>query len=217
MKTKGLFLIFALVVLGVTSECLALQQNRYELRGEKNFFTGYESVNPDGTINAVIEISAGDNEKWEVQKDDGVMRWGEENGRPRLVEYLGYPVNYGMVPKTVLSGEKGGDGDPLDILVIGRQLKRGQVIKAKLIGVLRMTSEGMRDDKLLAVLPDTHFGDIKSVHELNEKFPGVTSIIETWFINYEGQGKVQTEGFGSLEEADLILNSAREAYNVIKH
>lgn len=218
MKNYSLLLIFTAIALSAMNGCLPLQENCYELRGRKNFFTGYESVNPDGTINAVIEISAGDNDKWEVCKDDGIMRWDKENGKPRVVRYLGYPVNYGIVPKAVLSREIGGDGDPLDILVIGKLLKRGQVVKAKLIGVFRMENEvGERDDKLIAVLPDTHFGDIKSIDELNEKFPGVTSIIETWFMNYKGPGKVQSEGFGSLEEANLILNNTKEAYNAIKH
>jgi inorganic pyrophosphatase len=81
-----------------------------------------------------------------------------------------------------------------------------------------MKSEmGERDDKLITVLPDTHFGDVKSINELNNKFPGVSAVIETWFMNYKGSGKVQSEGFGSLEEATLILNNAREAYNASKH
>ena len=208
MKIKIFLLIFVLIALGAMNECPALQENPYELRGEKNFYTGYESVNSDGTVNAVIEISSGDNDKWEV-REDGVMRWDQENGKPRIVKYLGYPTNYGMVPKT-----SWGDGDPLDILVIGRQLKRGQVIKAKLIGVLRMRGEGARDDKLIAVLSDTCFGGIGNMDEFNQAFPGASSIIETWFMNYIGPGRVQTEGFGSLEEASSILNDARKGFTL---
>ena len=208
MKLKSFLIIFVLIALGTMSECSAVQENPYELHGEKNFYTGYESVNPDGTVNAVIEISSGDNEKWEVKKD-GIMRWDQENGKSRSVKYLGYPTNYGMVPKTLW-----GDGDPLDILVMGRQLKRGQVIKARLIGVLKMKGEGERDDKLIAVLPDTCFGDIKNMDEFNQAFPGAASIIETWFINYKGLGKVQTEGFGSFEEAGSLLNDARRGYEI---
>jgi len=205
-QINSFLLIVAFIALGAVSECSALQENPYELRGEKNFYTGYESANSDGTVNAVIEISSGDNEKWEVRKD-GIMRWDQENGKPRIVKYLGYPANYGMVPKTIW-----GDGDPLDILVLGRQLKRGQVIKAKLVGVLKMVSEGTRDDKLIAVLPDSCFGDIKNMNEFSRAFPGAASIIETWFINYEGPGKVQTEGFGSFEDARSLLNNARKGF-----
>ena len=90
----------------------------------------------------------------------------------------------------------------------------GQVIKAKLVGVLKMQSEGTRDDKLIAVLPGTCFGDIKSMDEFSRAFPGAASIIETWFTNYEGPGKVQTEGFGSFEEASSLLNDAIKGFEL---
>jgi len=206
MKIKSFLLISVLIITGAMSGCQALQGNPYELHGDKNFYTGYEPVNPDGTVNAVIEISSGDNDKWEVRKD-GVMRWDQEDGKPRIVKYLGYPTNYGMVPKTVW-----GDGDPLDILVIGKQLKRGRVIKAKLVGVLKMKGEGARDDKLIAVLPDTCFGGVNNMDEFDRDFPGASSIIETWFMNYKGPGKVETEGFDSAEEAGSMLKDAIKGF-----
>lgn len=41
------------------------------------------------------------------------MKWEFKKGKPRVVSYLGYPGNYGMIPKTLLSKESAGDGDPL--------------------------------------------------------------------------------------------------------
>ena len=41
------------------------------------------------------------------------------NDNPRIINYLGYPANYGMIPETLLSRNNGGDGDPLDIVVLG--------------------------------------------------------------------------------------------------
>jgi hypothetical protein len=35
-------------------------------------------------------------------------------------------------------------------------------------------------------------------------------------MNYKGSGKIQTEGFGSVEDAGSLLNNAREDYNMIK-
>lgn len=75
-----------------------------------------------------------------------------------------------------------------------------------------MNIKGTKNDKLLAVLPDSHFASIKNIEELNDKFPGVTSIIETWFKNYKGPGIVQIQGFGSVQENNQLLNSARKAY-----
>ena len=54
----------------------------------------------------------------------------------------------------------------------------------------------------------------KKISEFSQAFPGAASIIETWFINYEGPGKVQTEGFGSFEEANSLLNDARKGFEL---
>ena len=59
------------------------------------------------------------------------MIWEFKDGKPRIVKYLGYPGNYGMVPKTLLPENLGGDGDPLDVIVLGPQVERGSVIKCK--------------------------------------------------------------------------------------
>jgi inorganic pyrophosphatase len=35
-----------------------------------------------------------------------------------------YPGNYGVIPRTLLPGELGGDGDALDVLVLGELAER---------------------------------------------------------------------------------------------
>ena len=129
----------------------------HTLVGPKNFLKDFEPINSDGTINVVIEIPAGTAAKWEVDKKDGSLKWEFKEGKPRIVKYLGYPGNYGMVPQTLLSKELGGDGDPLDVLVLGKMVPRGSVVDAKLIGILKFLDGGEQDDKLLAVLPGTPF------------------------------------------------------------
>ncbi len=91
----------------------------YTIVGPKNFLTDYEPVNRDGTINVVVEIPTGTTAKWEVTKPDGKLQWEFKRGKPRVVKYLGYPGNYGMLPRTLLAKEDGGDGDPLDVIVLG--------------------------------------------------------------------------------------------------
>ena len=98
----------------------------FTLQGHGNILTDYPALNENsGTINVVIEIPAGTAAKWEVDKRDGALRWEIEDGRPRVVRYLGYPGNYGMVPRTLLPEEVGGDGDALDVLVLGPALEHG--------------------------------------------------------------------------------------------
>jgi inorganic pyrophosphatase len=186
--------------------------NQYTIIGPKNFLKDYEPINFDGTINAVIEIPAGTSAKWEVDKADGSLKWEFKKGKPRIVKYLGYPGNYGMIPQTLLSEKLGGDGDPLDVLVLGESVPRGSVVKAKLVGILKLLDGGEQDDKLLAVILGTPFSEINNIQELNKKFRGASKIIEIWFSNYKGQGKVESKGIAGVEEAKKVLSMAIKAY-----
>ena len=47
-----------------------------------------------------------------------------------------------MIPKTLLPVEDGGDGDPLDVLVLGEPLEKGSIVDVRLIGVLSMLDDG---------------------------------------------------------------------------
>lgn len=184
----------------------------YTIEGPRHFVSGYPARHSDGNINVVIEIPAGTCDKWEVAKDTGHLEWEFRDGQPRIVKYLGYPGNYGMVPQTLLPRELGGDGDPLDVLILGPTVPRGSVVKARIIGVLELLDGGEQDDKLLAVLIDSPLDEIESLEQLDERFPGVSDIVRTWFSNYKGPGQLESKGFGSVARAEDILLKAIEAY-----
>lgn len=181
------------------------------ITGANHYIRGYAPrVNND--IQAIIEIPTGTTAKWEVNKSDGLLYWEIKNGQPRIVNYLGYPANYGMIPRTLLPIEAGGDGDPLDVIVLGPPVERGSVVNAKLIGVLKLLDDGEQDDKLIAVLEDTPFYSLNSIGELDEKFNGVSLILSTWFESYKEPGKMVAEGFGDRNEAETILDTAILAF-----
>jgi inorganic pyrophosphatase len=178
------------------------------LTGPKNFFSGYPAKEDDNLTNVVIEIPAGQNAKWEVSETDGKMYWEIKNGKPRVVSYLPYPFNYGMVPSTLQTAETGGDGDPMDVAILGSAIQRGSIVKVKVIGVLRLKDDGERDDKLLAVPEKGPFKSLDSLKNLDSKFPGVLNIIETWFTNYKGEKRIISNGFGNKNEALKLINEA---------
>jgi inorganic pyrophosphatase len=188
--------------------------DRYTLIGPRNFLTGYAARNEDGTTNAVIEIPTGTNAKWEVVKGDGVLRWEFENRKPRVVQYLGYPGNYGMIPRTLLPEELGGDGDPLDVVVLGPPVPRGDVVRVRIIGVLELLDGGEQDDKLLAVTSGTPFAEVRDLAQLEESFPGVVSILSTWFANYKGPGQIEVRGSKGAAKAQEILDKAEAAFEL---
>ena len=183
------------------------------LKGSKNFFSGYPARANKNLINVVIEIPAGQNAKWEVSEKDGKMHWEIKKGKPRLVSYLPYPFNYGMAPSTLQTTETGGDGDPIDVAVLGSSIPRGAIAKVKVIGVLSLKDDGARDDKLLAVAENSPFRNLESLTELKSKFPGVLDIIETWFVNYKGPGRIVSNGYLGKTEAQKLLNEAIEGFN----
>lgn len=179
-----------------------------------NYLSGYPAMNKNKTINAVIEIPAGSVDKWEVSKKDGSLNWELVNGKKRKVKYLGYPANYGMIPSTLLPKSIGGDGDPLDVIVLGERIERGSVIPVKLIGVLKLQDRGEHDDKIIAVPIKGDFSEIKSLSELEISYPGVMDIIKTWFINYKGKGKLTSTGYQESKIANSILDASIKAFKV---
>lgn len=183
--------------------------------GAKHFIHDYPSTFGDGDINVVIEIPAGTLEKYEVNKNSGNLQLEVVNANPRIIDYLGYPGNYGMIPRTLLPKELGGDGDPLDVIVLGPPAERASLLKCKLIGVLYLLDGGEQDDKLIAISKESSLYDVDSLQGLNSAYPGILEIIRTWFTHYKGVGKMESKGFGDLQEAQTILNLAIDAYKPI--
>ncbi|MCH8495761.1 MAG: inorganic diphosphatase [Balneolales bacterium] len=178
-----------------------------------DFLRGFDPNYNDSLVNIVVEIPAGDNQKWEVDKETGYLMWEAVSSDSfRVVSYLPYPANYGMIPRTLLPVELGGDGDPIDIFLLGKRLDRGSVVPGSIIGVIKMTDRGEQDDKLIAVDPSGWFGHIQSIGQLNEEYPGIISIITTFMENYKGEGYVEGSSVGDRDEALSIFTTSVEHF-----
>lgn len=190
----------------VAAEAAAV--NDGTVRGRASYADGWPARNPDETVNAVVEIPAGTVAKFEVDRA-GELSWERrrEDGTRRAVDFLPYPVNYGMVPCTLAP-----DGDPIDVLVLGRGIERGHVAITRVIGVLEMANDGVRDDKLIAVpLEDAWrngFSTLLDLDELDERYPASRELIETWFRFYWGPGATEVLGWGDAAAASRALDHA---------
>ena len=183
--------------------------------GIESYIHDIEPISISGNINAVIEIPSGTHDKFEVSKKTGQIVQDIEDGLPRKIKYIGYPGNYGMIPKTLLSTKNGGDGDPLDVIVLGEQLQKGSVVEIKLIGILKMLDEGEVDDKLIAVMVNNSiFSDVNSFNELKKSYQGITEILEIWFTNYKGSKKIIVNGLEDEKKALEIFKSACDQYKL---
>lgn len=199
-------LFFCVAVTVILSSCQPVS-NESETA---NFLTDYPAkTKENGNVNAVIEIPAGSTEKWELNKQTGKIERDSINNKPRTINYLGYPTNYGMIPQTLLSKESGGDGDPLDIIVIGPTLARGNVTACKVIGVLYLKDNNEQDDKIIAIAKQSSmYNAVNTIEELNQKYTGIVEIIELWFTNYKGAGVMKSGGFGTKATALQIVDKA---------
>jgi len=182
--------------------------DEWRLGAETNFLKGYPCRNEDGSVNMVVEIPAGTNQKWETTKSGDALEWEmRENGR-RVVDYLAYPANYGMIPRTRLPKHLGGDGDPLDVVLLGPAVARGSVVAVHPIGVLRLLDDSEQDDKIVAVPDAGPFAGVTDLAALEDRYPGVTTILETWFARYKGRDRMKSKGFADRDEAMEIVEAA---------
>ncbi len=175
--------------------------NNYKIDNKISDLKKYNALNTDNTANAFIEIEAGENLKWEFNKKNNSIEVEFKNGKPRRINYLGYPFNYGFIVNTKLKKEFGGDGDPLDIIVLDQhKINRGELIKVKVIGMIEMKDKGLIDNKILSVSLNSKFEEIQNTKDLEFKYPGVMNIIKTWFGNYKGE-KIEIFRIFSKKEA----------------
>jgi inorganic pyrophosphatase len=97
---------------------------------------------PPEHLTAVIEIPAGSRNKYELDKQTGLLRLDRV-----LYSAVHYPGDYGFVPRTLHE-----DGDPLDVLVrVNEPTFPGCQMDIRPVGVLKMLDKGEPDDKILAV------------------------------------------------------------------
>ena len=111
-------------------------------------------------FDVTIEIPRGQRNKYEVDHETGRI-WLDRT----LFTATQYPADYGFIENTL-----GEDGDPLDALVLVQEPTfPGCMIKARTIGMFRMTDEKGGDDKVLCVpAHDPRSEHLRDIHHLNE-------------------------------------------------
>ncbi|MBQ7977415.1 MAG: inorganic diphosphatase [Clostridia bacterium] len=107
---------------------------------------------------AFIEIGKGNKVKYELDKETGLIMFDR-----LLHTSMVYPANYGFIPRTL-----GGDGDPLDVLVLTSEpLMSGVLVEARPIGMIVMIDDGEQDEKIIAVAKgDPFFKNVKNMDDL---------------------------------------------------
>ena len=156
--------------------------------------------NPDGSYNLFIEIPAGTQQKWEVNKRSGKLEWEEKDGKKRVVKFLPYPGNYGFIPSTLA-----GDGDPVDVITLDGEVHRGKFSKVRIIGAMDFQDGNQEDIKFIGLDPNGVFKGVESIEQLMFKHPAALEILKCWFSNYKGSGKMIFRKYLNLEQAKSMI------------
>ena len=159
-------------------------------------------------VNVIIEIPAhSEPVKYEIDKETGAMFVDRF-----MTTSMRYPCDYGYIPNTLSD-----DGDPVDVLVITPlPLITGAVIKARPIGVLKMTDEAGEDFKILAVPTDKITPLYKDIKQPEDLFPLTLDRIAHFFEHYKDleQNKwVKIEGWDGAEAAKQIILDSVKSFN----
>jgi inorganic pyrophosphatase len=157
-------------------------------------------------VNAIIEIpQGGEPVKYELDKDSGAIFVDRF-----LHTAMYYPGNYGFVPHTLA-----GDGDPMDILVVGpTPVVPGAVIRCRPIGALIMRDEAGPDEKILAVPVEKLHPFYEGVTSWDQLPKIVTDQIAHFFQHYKDleRGKsVEVIRWAGADEAAALIAQSIEA------
>ena len=151
----------------------------------------------EGLVNVVVEIPAGTNHKIEFNAGTNKFENDLVDGQIRVIDFLPYPGNYGFIPSTYMNPAEGGDGDALDILIIGESVATGKVVKALPIGALMLRDRGEIDTKIIAVPAEEGQRpmDANDFQSFLLEYDAAKSIVEDWFLNYKGFGMMEFVGW----------------------
>ena len=169
------------------------------------FFAVKQDKAPE-VLKLVVEISKGDINKYEYNKDLGCLELDRVLYGPTF-----YPVNYCDVPNTWNSG----DNDPLDaVLFSTTPIVPGVLAKGRVIGVMEMIDNGESDYKIVCVNDkDPRYSHVKTVEDLTEyERKDMKTFFELYKIPQTGRDTVKVGKFLGPKEAYEIIEKSLKEY-----
>lgn len=157
-------------------------------------------------VNTIIEIPKGSNNKYEIDKETGLIALDRAN-----YSSAPYPFDYGFAPRTLWD-----DGDALDIVVLTTfPLAPGILVRVRPVAIMDMIDGGESDAKIIAVpADDKRWDDVKDVGDVNKH---TLKEIEHFFKTYKelkgGNNVVEIRGVAGKSEAYAAVTRSIELYN----
>jgi inorganic pyrophosphatase len=158
-----------------------------------------------GEINVIIEIPKGSSNKYEVDKDTGMIKLDRAN-----YSAAAYPFDYGFAPQTLWE-----DNDPLDVIVLTTYpLHPGILVAVRPVAVMDMIDGGEGDAKIIAVpVEDKRWDDVQDLGDLNKH---MLKEYQHFFETYKAlKGKpspVEIRGIAGKQEALAAVRKGIDLY-----
>lgn len=152
---------------------------------------------------AVIEITKGGKNKYELDKETGMLKLDRV-----LYTATHYPANYGFIPRTYAD-----DKDPLDVLVLCQEnIESLALVECYPIGVIKMIDGGEHDEKIIAVAKKDPF--LNCYNDITEIPNHISAEIMHFFEVYKQLEGKQTmvEKILGREDAERIIEECIEKY-----
>lgn len=158
---------------------------------------------------AVIEISKGCKNKYELDKETGMLKLDRV-----LYTATHYPANYGFIPRTYA-----GDHDPLDVLVLCQEnIIPLTLVECYPIGVIKMIDNNEFDEKIVAVAKKDPF--LNCYQDITEVPNHISAEIMHFFEVYkqlEGKQTSIDRMLGRKEAEEIIQKCIRQYEEKFEH
>ncbi len=154
-------------------------------------------------FNTIIEIPRGSSNKYELDKETGLMRLDRV-----LYSAMFSPMDYGFLPQTYWY-----DNDPLDVLVMTTySLIPGVLVKVRPVAVVRMIDGGEKDEKIIAVpVEDPRFDGVKDLSDIENH---ILKEVKHYYEHYKDleDKKVEVTNIEGAEVARSVVKEGMELY-----
>lgn len=154
-------------------------------------------------INVIIEIPKGSKNKYEIDKETGLIKLDRA-----MKTSQDYPFDYGFVPQTYWE-----DGDALDVVVLTTYpLHPGILVEARPVGIMKMIDGGDSDDKIISVpKDDPRWDNVKDIKDVN---PYTLKEIKHFFETYKTieNKKVEVGNFSGKDKAEQAIKKSLKLY-----
>jgi inorganic pyrophosphatase len=156
-------------------------------------------------LNVVIEVPKGSHNKYEIDKETGLIKLDRAN-----YSDAAFPYDYGFAPQTLWD-----DGDALDVIVLTTYpLDPSILVTVRPVGVMEMIDSGESDFKIIAVpVDDKRWDDVQDIGDVNKhSIKEYQHFLETYKMLKGKPAPVEIKAINGKAEAMEAIKRSIELY-----